>query len=236
MDRVSVVSGADRGLGYAICEGLLIKGFKVFAGQYMTEWPGLTVLSQKYPGKLHIIPLDISSTESVHGAANKVAEFTDHIDIIISNAAIVGGKGDLREGIDYTSMQNVYNINSLGPLRLVEAFLPLTKNGMKRLCFVSSEVSSISTTQRDGTFGYSVSKTALNMAVRIMYNDLRPDGYTFRLYQPGWMRTYMGGAKSTMGDLEPEESAAVAVPLFTEDREDEDRLVLLDYMGNEWPF
>jgi hypothetical protein len=69
-----------------------------------------------------------------------------------------------------------------------------------------------------------------------MFNDLRPEGYTFRLYHPGWMRSYMMGKKSTNGDLEPEDSAAQAIPYFLDDRDDEDRLVMIDYEGREWPF
>jgi hypothetical protein len=69
-----------------------------------------------------------------------------------------------------------------------------------------------------------------------MFNDLHPTGYTFRLYHPGWMRSYMSGAKNTRGDMEPEEAAAKALPFFLRDREDEGRLVLIDYQGQEWPF
>jgi NAD(P)-dependent dehydrogenase (short-subunit alcohol dehydrogenase family) len=236
MELVGVVTGADRGLGYAICEGLLEKGWRVFAGQYLKDWTELESLSKKFPDRLDIISLDVGSTESVRHAAKVVAALTDHVDLLISNAGIISGKGELREEIDYEAMQRIYNINSLGPVKLVEAFLPLTSKGIKRLCFVSSEASSIAVCHRNGSFGYSISKTALNMAVKIMYNDLRKNGYTFRLYQPGWMKTYMGGVKSSHGDMEPEESAAVAISQFTEEREDEDRLVLMDYMYNEWPF
>jgi len=69
-----------------------------------------------------------------------------------------------------------------------------------------------------------------------MYNHLRPEGYTFRLYHPGWVRSYMGGQKNTQADLEPEEAAAYALPFFLDARADEDRLVLRDYLGREWPF
>lgn len=90
---------------------------------------------------------------------------------------------------------------------------------------------------RTGGFGYTTwSKTALNMAVRIMFNDLRPGGATFRLYHPGWVRSYMSG-QNLRADLEPEEEAAgLALPFFAGDRDDEDKLVLIDYEGQEWPF
>jgi len=81
-----------------------------------------------------------------------------------------------------------------------------------------------------------MSKTALNMAVRIMFNDLRREGYTFRLYHPGWVRSYMSGQKNLSADLEPEDAAARALSFFLGDRDDEDRLVVIDDEGREWPF
>jgi NAD(P)-dependent dehydrogenase (short-subunit alcohol dehydrogenase family) len=107
---------------------------------------------------------------------------------------------------------------------------------MKRLCFVSSEAGSVGASKRSGWFGYCMSKAALNMAVKNLHNELFPQGYTFRLYHPGWMRSYMGGAKAEQGDLEPDEAAGYALPLFLNTRADESRLVLVDYKGREWPW
>ncbi|RPJ47923.1 MAG: hypothetical protein EHM21_07910 [Chloroflexi bacterium] len=74
------------------------------------------------------------------------------------------------------------------------------------------------------------------MGVKILFNHLRPEGYTFRLYHPGWLKSYMGGKKNMNATLEPEESVASALPLFLDPQENEDRLVLVDYKGEEWPW
>jgi NAD(P)-dependent dehydrogenase (short-subunit alcohol dehydrogenase family) len=236
MQNSAFVTGADRGLGSALCAGLLAQGWYVLAGQYLPEWPELAALADQYPESLHLIALDVGSTPSVQAAAQTVATITDHVDLLISNAGIGSGRTELGQGLDFAAMQRAFNVNALGAIRVVEAFLPLVAQGMRRLCFVSSEAGSISLAHRQGQFGYCMSKSALNMAIRIMFNDLHPTGYTFRLYHPGWMRSYMGGTKSTHGDMEPEEAAAKALPFFLNDREDEGRLVLIDYEGQEWPF
>jgi NAD(P)-dependent dehydrogenase (short-subunit alcohol dehydrogenase family) len=236
MQRTVLVTGADRGLGFALCTGLLDRGWRVFAGQCMPDWPELAALAGQFPESLHIVPLDVSLIESVQAAARTVSEITDHVDVLINNAGISGGRGDLWEGLDFAAMQRAYDVNALGPLRVVEAFLPLMGQGMRRLGFVSSEAGSIAMSHRQRGFGYCMSKSALNMAVKIMFNHLRSEGYTFRLYHPGWMRSYMSGQKGTQGDMEPEEAAAKAIPFFLEEREDEDRLVMIDYRGEEWPF
>ena len=140
----------------------------------------------------------------------------------------------------------MYNVNALGPLRVVEAFLPLTEQSdLKRLCFVSSEAGSINRCERTSWYGYNMSKAALNMAVKLLFNRLRPEGYTFRVYYPGWMRTYMRGEKDTEANLEPEVAAVPALAYFLGDRcadahqpgrSDEDRLVMRDWQGREWPW
>ncbi len=239
MTNYALVTGADRGLGYGLTEGLLTRGWQVFAGQYLPEWPELGELAQRYPDLLHVVPLDVGSIESARAAAEIVAGLTDRLDVIINNAGVSSktSRIPITEPQDYDEMHRLYNVNSLGPLRVVEAFLPLTKTSeMKRLCFVSSEAGSIGQAYRTAWYAYCMSKAALNMGVKLMYNHLRPEGYTFRLYHPGWVRSYMGGQKNTQADLEPEEAAAYALPFFLDARADEDRLVLRDYLGREWPF
>jgi NAD(P)-dependent dehydrogenase (short-subunit alcohol dehydrogenase family) len=239
MTRTAFVTGADRGLGFALCAALLEQGWQVFAGQYMPEWHDLSMLADKYPNTLHWIPLDVSSQESTRAAAQAVAAQTDRIDLLINNAGIYAPVAErpIREPQDYMEMQRMYDVNALGPLRIVEAFLPLTDHSdFKRLCFVSSEAGSITRAWRKAWFGYCMSKAALNMAVRILFNDLYPAGYTFRVYHPGWIRSYMLGEKNMEATFEPEEAAAKAIPIFLGKQEDEAKLTLIDYEGNEWPW
>ena len=237
--RTALVTGADRGLGLALGEGLLDRGWRVFAGQYMAEWPALGELAGRYASALTVAPLDVGSTASVQAAATAVTRAVDHLDLIISNAGVSSPamKRPIGEPQDYEEMHRLYDVNALGSLRVVEAFLPLMAQGeLKRLCFVSSEAGSITMARRTSWYSYCMSKAALNMAVRIMFNNLYDEGYTFRLYHPGWLRTYISGKKGTMADLEPEEAAAKALPILLNARADEDRLVMVDYRGVEWPF
>jgi NAD(P)-dependent dehydrogenase (short-subunit alcohol dehydrogenase family) len=238
MSNIAFITGADRGLGQALSAGLLDMGWTVFAGQYMPEWPELALLAARHPATLHVVPLDVEEMESVRAAAQAVAAQADHLDVLINNAGVIATTNDrtIHEPQDYAGMQRMFDANALGPLRVVESFLPLLDRGaMKRLCFVSSEAGSIARARRKAWFGYCMSKSALNMAVKILFNDLRPAGYTFRVYHPGWVRSYMSGAKNMQAHLEPEEAAAKAIPFFLGDR-DEDELALVDYLGEVWPW
>lgn len=239
MEQSVFITGADRGLGFALCAGLLEQGWEVFAGQYMPEWPELSTLAGQHPPALHIIPLDVSSAESVGAAAHAVALLSDHVDVLINNAGVATrtSQRSIREPQDYAEMHRLYDVNALGSLRMVEAFLPLMDGGgIKRLCFVSSEAGSITQSTRTAWFGYCMSKSALNMAVKNLFNHLHPEGYSFRLYHPGWVRSYLSGKKNEEGDLEPEEAAAKAIPILLGQRADEDHLVMVDHQGHEWPW
>lgn len=248
MERNAFVTGADRGLGLALAERLLEKGWRVFAGQYMPDWPALGELAARYGDRLHIVPLDVTDDASVRAAAEAVAAVAEHIDLLINNAGVTSPtlRRNLTEEPDYDEMVRMYDVNAVGALRVVQAFLPLTdRSTMKRLCFVSSEAGSINRCERQGWYGYCMSKAALNMGVSTLFNLLRPEGYTFRVYHPGWMRSYMGGEKATEGDMEPEEAAVPALAYFLRDlaeddhtstRHGADRLVMRDWRGREWPW
>jgi NAD(P)-dependent dehydrogenase (short-subunit alcohol dehydrogenase family) len=237
--QTALVTGADRGLGFALCAGLLKLGWRVWAGQFMPQWPDLGELARQYPDQLACVALDVSSEESVRMAAQTVGAATASLDVLINNAGITAPTNSrlMREGPDYADMQRIMNVNALRPLRVVESFLPLMDAGaFKRLCFVSSEAGSIGASRRKGWFGYCMSKAALNMAVKNLHNELYPQGYTFRLYYPGWLRSYMGGVKSECGDMEPEEAAQKALPIFLSNRANESYLVMVDYLNREWPW
>lgn len=241
MKQIAFVTGADRGLGLSLCTGLAAQGWQVVAGQFMPDWPELRELASRYPGQVEMIPLNVADENSVRAAAQMTATRVDHVDMLINNAGVIASTlcGTIREPQNYQEMQWQYNINALGPLRMVEAFLPLTDRGArKRLCFVSSEAGSITACQRTEWYGYCMSKAALNMAVKLLWNHLRPAGYTFRLYHPGWMRSYMHGYKNLDAHLEPEEAAKPALAYFlgAPSEEDDDHLVLRDWQGQPWPW
>src|SRR5215212_975488 len=160
MEQTVLVTGADRGLGSALTAGLLERGWCVFAGQHRPDWPELEALARRFPGMLHIVPLEVRSMESVQAAVRSISGPVDHVDLLVNNAGVGSptSSRSIREPQDYEEMQRMYDVNALGPLRVVEAFLPLTDRGaLKRLCFVSSEAGSIAGSTRINSYGYCMS-------------------------------------------------------------------------------
>lgn len=114
--QIVFVTGADRGLGLALTARLLEKGWRVFAGQYMPDWPELNALAGQFPETLHIVPLDVASTESVQAAAQAVAGIKNRVDLLINNAGIISStmERSIREGQDYAKIHRGFDVNAVG--------------------------------------------------------------------------------------------------------------------------
>ncbi|MFE5320740.1 SDR family oxidoreductase [Paenibacillus sp. NPDC056579] len=244
--QTALVTGADRGLGLSIAKQLAERGWLVWAGSYLSDWPELTELKSLYGDTINIVKLDIASDDSVKQALETVKLHSAHLDMIIHNAGVSSRLNNrtIMESQDYDDMLRMYNVNAIGMLRVTNTFLPLMEAGKhKRLCIVSSEAGSISRSQREAWYGYCMSKAALNMGVKLLFNSLRPQGYTFRLFHPGWMKTYMSGQKNMNAELEPDDVAASALSYFLNPRisnvtgdVEEDHLAMRDWKGNDWPW
>ena len=239
--KIALVTGADRGLGLSIVKGLLRDGWRVFAGKYLADY-GLLEKLREEEAALTILPLDVSSIESIERAARELEKEAGKLDLLVSNAALMGGNGRSEIGgenpLDPEGLLLSFKTNSLAAPLLADRLLPLLEKGTgKRLFFVSSEISSVRLQRRTGDMRYAMSKTALNLGVRMLFNTLRPKGYTFRLYQPGWMkRVNPDGSRAAGAMIDPDLSAEEALRQIREDRIDEDRLVLVDYLGHELSF
>jgi NAD(P)-dependent dehydrogenase (short-subunit alcohol dehydrogenase family) len=236
-----VVTGADRGLGLSLCKEYLKRGWTVFAGKYLDDYSLLEDLAGT-SANLRIVRLDMGCEDSIAAFRDEVLKVTDSLDMLISNAALMGpAQCNLyEEPMDLEAVWNSFRVNALGPVRLASRLLPLfDRGGMKRLCFVSSEVSCIVLMKHrgDSAYPYPMSKASLNMGVRLLHNQLYHQGYTFRLFHPGWMKRRMqDGSLSERALYDPDYIGDIAARYFETPLRDEHRLVMVDYSGYEWTY
>ncbi|MCL1862772.1 MAG: SDR family NAD(P)-dependent oxidoreductase [Defluviitaleaceae bacterium] len=227
-----LITGADRGLGLSLCKEYLNRGWEVFAGKYMEDYDFLENLRHE---NLHVLRLDMGNAKSIDAAAEKITA----LDMLISNASLMGKVNcSFEEPMDLEAVWRAYNVNAVGPLTLVQKLVPKMR-GMRRICFVSSEVACISLMKNryNDTFPYPMSKAAMNMAVRILHNDMYEKGYTFRLFHPGWMKfREKDGTLAEEGKYDPDDIGKIAAAYFENPLRDENRLVMVDYDGYEWPW
>jgi len=237
MERTAYVTGCDRGLGLALAKVLLGQGYKVFAGSYLTDWPELTELAEK-ESKLRIVPIDISSDKSVAKAARIIKEETDHLDLVINNAAIFRDRSENVFGeLYFEDMLNLFNTNSLGTLRVTHSVIDLLMKGEeKKLVNISSEAGSIADNWRKDTYGYCMSKTAVNMQAAILQNHLQEFGIKVLCFHPGWVRSYMSGKFNDKATVEAIDSATGIIEQVQKPHEIGTHPTYIDYTGKPLPW
>jgi NAD(P)-dependent dehydrogenase (short-subunit alcohol dehydrogenase family) len=226
-----VITGASRGFGASLAESFARRGAMVFAGM-RTERRDARSRERVIP-----IALDVTSDGSVADAAFEVSAHAPAIDVLVNNAAIRMPKVmNPIEQIDADEAARTFDVNAIGPLRVVRAFLPMLRDGSSpSLVNVSSEAGSIEQCRRDREFDYCMSKAALNMATALLANYLRGKVRVFSLH-PGWLRTDMGGAHAA---LDPDETAESVVELIARQRalpEGSEAPLFLDHLGNPMPW
>lgn len=226
------ITGASRGLGLEFVRQLLNRGDSIDAGvRSPAEANQLQGLARETGGRLKIHALDISNEKSVDAFAAAVGQ-GEPLDVLINNAGVYGKDGKLT-GLDYTSLADTFAVNTLGPLRLTAALLPALRRGAaRRIIHITSQMGSIGQNGQGGSYGYRISKAAMNMAMRNMHLELQGEGFVTVSMHPGWVQTDMGGPQAP---LRPEESVRGMINVI--DRlKAEDGGRFFSYDGQELPW
>ncbi|MDF2921413.1 MAG: short-chain dehydrogenase [Paenibacillaceae bacterium] len=240
-NRWALVTGADHGLGFALVQGLLERGWSVLAGQYQKDEEGLGKLQQEHGDGLRLLPLDLGDESSVKQALQVAAAVTDKLDILINNAAVLGdNKSTIQDELNFAEIERGLAVNALGPLRMSNALIGLIMNSASKLIVnISSEAGSIGDCYRISGFSYCMSKAALNMQSKMIHNRIAGQGGKVMVIHPGHLQTYMHGELDTKGDLTARESAE-AILLLVEKRlspgYEDTELSLVDYAGRTLPW
>lgn len=234
MKQNILITGASRGLGFYLAKKYLEEGNIVFAGVRELSSKNIMELKDKYPATLIPIVLEVTDTNNIKEAVSQVSKFTGTIDIIINNAAIHNNTSfEPLENADIDDCLDVYDVNALGPIRVVKEFLHMIRGSQSgKIINISSESGSISTCQREKEFDYCMSKAALNMGTKLLANYLKKDNILVVSVHPGWMRTDMGGQNA---HLDPYETACKLVDLL-ENINDVNSPNFIDNEGNLYPW
>ena len=237
MSQTVLITGTGRpyALGFNLVRRYLENGDCVFASVRRPS-EALEKLRQEYAGCLHILTMDISSTESVNAAASEAEKLTTHIDLIINNATTASADTMKELPDDLDLVAPAVNVGAVGPIRVLKAFLPLLKKSSigALVVNISSEAGSIGRCYRTFYLDYATEKAALNMLTMTMHNYFREDpNLNIICIHPGWMRTNPDNHEAP---LDPYEHAETLRCLFETKRHDKDGPVFITHTGETYPW
>lgn len=203
--RRVVISGASRGLGLEFVLQYLRRGWDVHALLRKPEGcRPIQELLAEHGARLDATACDVAAPESVATAAAAVRQRWNSLDLLINNAGTNGDSNSDLADLDMDDLRYVFEVNTIGPIEMSRALLPLLKAGTDaRIVHVTSKMGSIADNSSGGWWAYRISKAALNMACVNMAHELRERGVATMVIHPGWVRTDMGGR---MAPLSTEES------------------------------
>jgi NAD(P)-dependent dehydrogenase (short-subunit alcohol dehydrogenase family) len=222
MTTIALITGANKGIGFATAQSLGARGWTVLAGA-RDEALGAKA-EQELTGAgadTRFVRLDVTDEQSVAAAAAWIEAEYSTLDVLINNAGIARGDGTGKPSeTTLATLRTVYETNVFGLVAVTNAMLPLLRRApAARIVNVSSEVGSIaSMTDPDGPMAgmasipYPSSKTAVNMITAMYAKELRDTPIKVNAANPGYCATDLNGHH---GFRTPEQGAEISVHLAT---------------------
>jgi NAD(P)-dependent dehydrogenase (short-subunit alcohol dehydrogenase family) len=214
------VTGANRGIGFAIAKGLAQEGMTVLVGARDGGLGGAAAKELQGGGlEARFLPIDITDHESVIQAAEVIDKEFGRLDVLINNAAIKREwHPSAPSELPLEVVRETFETNVFGTIQVIQAMLPLLRrSAAPRIVNMSSGLGSLTLATTEGTkyrerplLSYNTSKAAINSVTVQFANELRHTPIKVNAADPGYTNTAM--TKST-GERSAEQGAAVAIRL-----------------------
>ncbi|MGH6794231.1 MAG: SDR family oxidoreductase [Methylocella sp.] len=197
-----MITGGNRGLGFEFAKQYAAGGWQVYAAcRDPSNASDLRGLADTSKGLVEVLALDVTDLASARSAAAKLEGRA--VDLLLNSAGIGGPPRQTVGAIDYGAWAKVLDVNTMGPMRVTEAFAAnVARSNRKLIVTITSGMGSLAGNTSGGSIAYRSSKAAVNMVMRSLAVDLAPRGVSCVLVNPGWVRTYMGGANATLATAE----------------------------------
>ena len=212
--KTAFITGANRGIGFAICQGLLEADFRVIIGSRTLE-KGQAAAAKLDSSSVSAVEIDIADDDSINKAFNEIKGKIDRLDVLINNAGIYPDNGFNILTIDRDLLIKTLNVNTFGAIKVTQVFLPLLEQADKaRVINYSSGYGQLAGLSA-GVPSYCLSKLAVNGATIMLADALASKNITVNAVDPGWVSSDMGGENAPRT---VEQGADTAVWLATIER------------------
>ncbi|NNF17547.1 MAG: SDR family oxidoreductase [Gammaproteobacteria bacterium] len=194
----ALITGSNRGIGLEFVKQYVADGWQVFATcRNPDSATQLHDVAEQSGGSVQVLAMDTGDSASVAAAAMQLED--EAIDLLLNNAGVMGASGQTFGNVDYDTWTKVLNVNTMGPLRVAEAFIEqVARSERKLMVTVTSAMGSIADNTSGGSIVYRSSKAAVNMVMRSAAIDIAALGICCVVVHPGWVLTDMGGPNALM--------------------------------------
>lgn len=215
--RQALVTGANKGIGYAIARGLAKAGMSVWMGARDRERGEKAVAQLRDEGlDVRLLEIDVADEASVERAAATISREVGVLHVLINNAGILVDRTSPPSQLQMKDIKATFEVNLFGPIRVTQAFVPLLKTaGNARIVMMGSGVGSLTLiTDPTSIFStvnfldYTSSKVALNAVTVSFAKELEPFGIKVNAVEPGHVRTDIN---HNTGSATPDEGAATVL-------------------------
>ncbi|MGZ4807982.1 MAG: SDR family NAD(P)-dependent oxidoreductase [Thermoanaerobaculia bacterium] len=191
-NRVALITGSYRGLGLATAAALALKDLDVIVTARDAAKVEMALRALFGRGKVRGEILDVDDAASIEKLRQRVGD----VDVLVNNAAVYLDESESVLDVDIDLARRTFETNVLGPLRLMQLFVPgMMRRRWGRVVNVSSGAGQLSS-MRDYAPSYSASKAALNAMTRMVADAAKGTGVLVNAVDPGWVRTEMGGSNA----------------------------------------
>lgn len=218
--RVAVITGANRGIGFAIARTFTREGATCALvvrdrskGDRAAAEIARAIEIARAGESPVVFVADVSDRAQIERAAAQISNRFDRVDLLVNNAGILTDEDRATPAsrMDPAVLDRTMAVNFFGAISMTRALLPNMKNG-SRVINVSSTMGQLTGGSAGYAPAYCMSKTALNAYTQALAASVSDSGILVDCFHPGWAKTGMGGPNAT---VEPDEAADVALFLAT---------------------
>ncbi|MGB1939968.1 MAG: SDR family oxidoreductase [Pseudomonadales bacterium] len=203
-----LITGTNKGVGLELTKIYAARGDTVYAA---CRNPAEAESLKAIEGDVKIVEVVVGDSASVTAMAASLEGVA--IDVVVNNAGMAGPSFDQQTtyAMDFEGWAETFNVNSMGPVRVMQALLPNLRSGTEaKVVTITSQMGALSL-DMVAAHAYCASKAAINKFMRMASIDLKKEDIAVGLIHPGWVQTDMGGPRADLTPLESAEGVAAVI-------------------------
>lgn len=192
MVKTALVTGANKGIGYAIAQQLLEQGYTVLVGARDAGRGEAAVRELQAFGNAELLLVDVADLDSIHAAVASITANYDGLDLLVNNAGISGDMDRTAWEYETQELLDIYKVDFIGPYELTKGLLPVLQKN-------SGTIINISTPIEPGKWwhplGYMAGKAPLNVMTKDFGLEFEQQNMPIEIFavMPGAVSTDLNG-------------------------------------------